>query len=64
MKLEGEQVLCRFYLTNTDRVGLQPAYEAIVETAGGSTSRGHRAQGLYGIFTWRFDLARARVDPE
>lgn len=33
MKLEGEQVLCRFYLTNTDRVGLQPAYEAIVETA-------------------------------
>lgn len=33
MKLGGEQVLCRFYLTNTDRVGLQPAYEAIVETA-------------------------------
>lgn len=33
MKLEGEQVLCRFYLTSVDRVGLQPSYEAIVETA-------------------------------
>lgn len=33
MKLEGEQVLCRFYLTSADRAGLQPAYEAIVETA-------------------------------
>ncbi len=47
MKLEGEQVLCRFYLTTADRAGLQPAYEVIVETArrkhlaGATVLKGH-----------------------
>ena len=33
MKLEGEQILLRVYLRNTDRYGWQPAAEAIVEHA-------------------------------
>jgi len=54
MKLEGEQVLCRFYLTNVDRVGPQPTYEAIVETArherlaGATVLKGHMGFSLGG----------------
>ncbi len=33
MKLEAEQVLCRFHLSNLARHGAQPLYEWIVETA-------------------------------
>jgi hypothetical protein len=33
MKLEGEQVLCRFHLSNLVRHGMEPLYQWIVETA-------------------------------
>ena len=33
MRLEGEQVLCRFHLSNYAQVGHQPLYERIVEAA-------------------------------
>ena len=46
MKLEAEQVLCRFHLTNVVRHGAEPMYQWIVETArreelqGGSVLKG------------------------
>lgn len=40
MKLEAEQVLCRFHLSNVQRHGLEPLYQWIVETA--------RREGLQG----------------
>ena len=40
MKIEAEQVLCRFHLSNVIRHGMQPLYEWIVETA--------RREGLQG----------------
>ena len=33
MKLEAEQVLCRFHLSNLARHGTEPLYQWIVETA-------------------------------
>jgi len=33
MKLEAEQVLCRFHLSNLVRHGMEPLYQWIVETA-------------------------------
>lgn len=40
MKIEAEQVLCRFHVSNFIRHGMQPLYEWIVETA--------RREGLQG----------------
>ena len=33
MKLEAEQVLCRFHVSNLTRHGAEPLYQWIVETA-------------------------------
>jgi PII-like signaling protein len=55
MKIEAEQVLCRFHLSNFIRHGMQPLYEWIVETA-----RRHGLQGatvLKGFYGLRPDGA-------
>src|SRR3970282_1128583 len=48
MKIESEQVLCRFQLSNFIRHGLSPLYEWIVETAHREGLRG--APVLKGVF--------------
>src|SRR6266536_2138798 len=50
MKIEAEQVLCRFQLSNFIRHGTQPLYEWIVETAHRDGLRGATVlKGFYGL---------------
>ncbi|MPY88907.1 MAG: hypothetical protein GEU99_13385 [Luteitalea sp.] len=50
MKVEAEQVLCRFQLSNFIRHGMQPLYEWIVETAHRDGLQGATAlKGFYGL---------------
>lgn len=50
MKLEAEQVLCRFQLSNFARHGAAPLYEWIVETAHREGLRGATVlKGFYGL---------------
>jgi len=50
MKLDAEQVLCRFQLSNFIRHGMQPLYEWIVETAHREGLRGATVlKGFYGL---------------
>lgn len=50
MKIEAEQVLCRFQLSNFIRHGMQPLYEWIVETAHREGLQGATVQkGFYGM---------------
>lgn len=53
MKLEAEQILCRFQLSNFARHGSQPLYEWIVETARREGMQG--ATVLKGIYGTRHD---------
>jgi hypothetical protein len=50
MKIEAEQVLCRFQLSNFIRHGMQPLYEWIVETAHRQGLQGATVlKGFYGL---------------
>lgn len=50
MKIEAEQVLCRFHLSNFLRHGVQPMYEWIVETARRDGLQGATVlKGFYGM---------------
>jgi PII-like signaling protein len=50
MKIEAEQVLCRFQLSNLVRHGMQPMYEWIVETARREQLQGATVlKGFYGL---------------
>jgi PII-like signaling protein len=50
MKIEAEQVLCRFQLSNFIRHGMQPLYEWIVETAHREGLQGATVlKGFYGL---------------
>jgi PII-like signaling protein len=50
MKIEAEQVLCRFHLSNFLRHGVQPVYEWIVETARRDGLQGATVlKGFYGM---------------
>jgi PII-like signaling protein len=50
MKIEAEQVLCRFQLSNVIRHGMQPLYEWIVETAHREGLQGATVlKGFYGL---------------
>jgi len=50
MKIEAEQVLCRFQLSNFVRHGTQPLYEWIVETAHHDGLQGATVlKGFYGL---------------
>jgi len=50
MKIEAEQVLCRFQLSNSIRHGLSPLYEWIVETAHREGLQGATVfKGFYGL---------------
>jgi len=50
MKIDAEQVLCRFHLSNFIRHGMQPLYEWIVETARREGLQGATVlKGFYGL---------------
>lgn len=50
MKIDAEQVLCRFHLSNFIRHGMQPLYEWIVETAHRDGLQGATVlKGFYGL---------------
>src|SRR6058998_3502137 len=50
MKIDAEQVLCRFHLSNFIRHGMEPLYEWIVETAHREGLRGATVlKGFYGL---------------
>jgi PII-like signaling protein len=50
MKIEAEQVLCRFHLSNVRRHGVQPLYEWIVERARRDGLQGATVlKGFYGV---------------
>lgn len=50
MKIEAEQVLCRFHLANLSRHGARPLYEWIVETARRDGLQGATVlKGFYGM---------------
>lgn len=50
MKIDAEQVLCRFHLSNFVRHGLRPLYEWIVETAHHEGLQGATVlKGFYGL---------------
>ncbi len=50
MRIEAEQVLCRFHLSNVIRHGTEPLFEWIVETAHREGLRGATVlKGLYGL---------------
>ncbi len=50
MKIDSEQVLCRFHLSNFIRHGMEPLYQWIVETAHREGLQGATAlKGFYGL---------------
>ncbi len=50
MKIDAEQVLCRFHLTNVIRHGIEPLYQWIVETAHREGLQGATVlKGFYGM---------------
>ena len=50
MKIDAEQVLCRFQLTNRIRHGMRPLYQWIVETARRENLQGATVlEGFYGL---------------
>jgi uncharacterized protein len=50
MKIEAEQVLCRFHLSNVVRLGMSPLYEWIVQTARRDGLQGATVlKGFYGL---------------
>jgi hypothetical protein len=50
VRIDAEQVLCRFHLSNFRRHGMQPLYEWIVETAHGEGLQGATVlKGFYGL---------------
>ncbi len=61
MKLEAEQVLCRFHLTNLARHGTEPLYQWIVETAHREGAQG--ATVLKGFMGLRADGSLLKENP-
>jgi PII-like signaling protein len=61
MKLEAEQVLCRFHLTNLGRHGAEPLYQWIVETAHREGMQG--ATILKGFMGLRHDGSILKENP-
>ena len=61
MKLEAEQVLCRFHLSNLARHGAEPLYKWIVETAHREGAQG--ATVLKGFMGLRADRSVIKEDP-
>ena len=63
MKIEAEQVLCRFHLSNIVRHGMSPLYEWIVQTARHDGLQGATVlKGFFGLRARRLASRGACLD--